>query len=132
MKGNMTTDQKIIMYGRPMCPMVPPVEAILKSAEAHFEYIDIYQDDEARTRVREINHGNESVPTLVFPDGSTLTEPRPAILQRKLVALGYDLPSADLWKSYIAGQLRNPFAYIQLIALGLLLYAILEIIGVFN
>lgn len=128
----MNTDQKIIMYGRPMCPMVPPVEAILNSAEARFEYIDIYQDDAARNHVREINKGNESVPTLVFPDGSTLTEPRPADLQRKLVALGYDLPSADLWKSYLAGQLRNPFTYIRLIAFALLLYGLLQGLGILN
>ena len=36
-----------------------------------------------------INHGNASVPTLVFPDGSSLTEPKLDALSRKLDALGY-------------------------------------------
>jgi hypothetical protein len=46
--------------------------------------VDIRQDEAGRARVREINAGCESVPTLVFPDGSTLTEPSPHALNLKL------------------------------------------------
>jgi hypothetical protein len=53
----------------------------------------------------EINNGNASVPTLVFPDGSTLTEPSTAVLRQKLQSLGYAVPQPNLWQS-----LRdNPF-----------------------
>jgi len=86
-------EKKIILYGSPGCAAVPSVRNALERADADFEYIDIYETLEARERVREINHGYESVPTLVFPDGSTLTEPSAGELQAKLQSLGYEVRS---------------------------------------
>jgi mycoredoxin len=83
--------QKIILYGTPICPMVPPVRGMLERSQADFEYINIHQDSDGRERVRQINNGNESVPTLVFSDGSTLTEPSTEELKGKLEALGYQV-----------------------------------------
>jgi mycoredoxin len=60
------------------------VRSALDQAGIAYEYINIRQDEAGRARVREINAGCESVPTLVFPDGSTLTEPSPHALQQKL------------------------------------------------
>ncbi len=88
----MSHKQKIILFGHPMCPMVGPVMGMLARAKADYEYINIHRDEAARARVRAINHGNESVPTLVFPDGSTLTEPSSGQLQARLEALGYHVP----------------------------------------
>jgi len=65
---------------------------VLDQAGIEYEYVDIRQDAYARERVQSINHGYESVPTLVFPDGSTLTEPSSRELRAKLVALGNDPP----------------------------------------
>ena len=79
----------IMVYGHPTCPALGPVKGLLTHAKVPFDYIDIHQDSAAAARVRAINHGNESVPTLVFPDGSTLTEPTVAALQAKLESLGY-------------------------------------------
>lgn len=79
----------IVLYGHPACPNLGPVKGLLTHAKARFEYIDIHQDSVAAARVRAINNGNESVPTLVFPDGSTLTEPTVGELQSKLESLGY-------------------------------------------
>ena len=87
-----TTPAKIILYAHPTCPMLAPVWAMLKQSQVDFDYINIHQDDDARQRVREINNGYESVPTLVFPDGSTLTEPSAAKLRRKLRKAGYGVP----------------------------------------
>ena len=84
--------QKIILYGHPVCAMVYSVRGMLTRSGAEFEYVDIYQDAEGRTRVREINRGYESVPTLVFPDGGTLTEPSSGEINAKLQSLGYDVP----------------------------------------
>jgi len=53
--------------------------------------VDIHQNEAGRLRVQEINAGNESVPTLVFEDGSTLTEPSTKALLDHLEALGYEL-----------------------------------------
>ncbi|MCP5094185.1 MAG: hypothetical protein GY943_01395 [Chloroflexi bacterium] len=84
-------NKKITMYGTPTCPMVPPVKGMLKRANAEFEYINIMRDEEGRSHVRAINQGNESVPTLVFADGTTLTEPSSRELKEKLEANGYQL-----------------------------------------
>lgn len=80
---------EVIVYGNITCPMVAPVRGVLERAGVAFEYVDIGQDAEARQRVMAINQGNASVPTLVFADGSTLTEPSMGQLKRKLGQLGY-------------------------------------------
>ena len=80
--------EKIMFYGSPVCGMVPPVRSVLERSDASYEYVDISRDDVARQRVREINEGLESVPTLEFPDGDTLTEPSLRELEEKLAALG--------------------------------------------
>jgi mycoredoxin len=84
--------EKIMFYGSPVCGMVPQVRGILDRAGASYEYVDISRDDEARQRVREINEGLESVPTLEFPDGDTLTEPTLRELEGKLAVLGLEVP----------------------------------------
>lgn len=81
--------EKIVVYGHPACPAVPPVRAMLAHAKVAYEYINIRQDGQAAALVRTMNDGNESVPTLVFPDGSTLTEPSAGVLKRKLEVMGY-------------------------------------------
>ena len=86
-------EKKIVLYGTPACSMIPSVRNILQRADADYEYVDIYKVLEARERVREINHGYESVPTLVFPDDSTLTEPSAGDLKSKLESLGYEVQS---------------------------------------
>lgn len=94
-KGGLMAE-KIIVYGHPTCPMMPAVFGMLKQSQVEYDYINIHQDDEARVYVREVNNGYESVPTLRFPDGTTLTEPSPGQLRRKLVGLGYDVPRVAL------------------------------------
>lgn len=84
--------EKIIVYGTPICPMVPPVRGMLSQSDVDYDYIDISKDTGSRERVQQINSGNESVPTIEFPDGSTLTEPSLGELERKLKSLGYDVP----------------------------------------
>jgi len=83
------TDTPITLYGRPICPGLPPVRGLLGMAKVPYEYIDISRDPAGAARVRAINNGNESVPTLVFPDGSSLTEPSAGQLKVKLESLGY-------------------------------------------
>lgn len=91
--------EKIIMYGSPTCPQVRPCRGILKRAGAAFEYVDIFKDADGRATVRRINNGYESVPTLVFPDGSTLTEPSGGQLKKKLTALGLSTRKPKPWES---------------------------------
>jgi mycoredoxin len=65
------------------------VRGLLAQAKVPYTYTDITRDPAAAARVRAINSGNESVPTLVFPDGSSLTEPTVGQLKSKLESLGY-------------------------------------------
>ena len=120
-------DVLIKMYSRTNCPMDPPVRQMLKSANIPYEYIDIRHDEAANALVRQINRGNESVPTLVFPDGSTLTEPSPGSLYKRLNALGYVVPNAGLWPAYVRGVLTNPL-YLFLIVM--VIFALLRGFGV--
>lgn len=79
----------IILYGHPTCPGVGPVRAMLGQSKVDYIYVNIRQDPDAAAIVRAINNGNESVPTLVFPDDTTLTEPSVGELKQKLESLGY-------------------------------------------
>lgn len=92
---------KIKMYAHPYCPSVPAVTSILKGAKVDYDYINIHEDDEARELVRQINRGYESVPTLVFEDGSTLTEPSTGELKAKLQDMGYSVPLKNLMLAYL-------------------------------
>lgn len=112
----------IIVYGHPTCPALGPVKGLLTHSKVKFEYIDIHQDNVAAARVRAINNGNESVPTLVFPDGSTLTEPTVGELQSKLESLGYKVGLV----AWVVGNIW----FIFFIVAGVLI-AILRFLGVF-
>jgi mycoredoxin len=58
----------------------------MQSMQIVYEEIDISRDDGAAERVMELNRGYRSVPTILFPDGSHLTEPRTDVLKQKLDA----------------------------------------------
>ena len=92
--------ERIILYGTPSCLMVLPVSGILRRASAPFVYIDISKDSSAKEKVRGINNGNESVPTLLFPDESTLTEPSRSELKAKLREYGYEDPGGTVWDAW--------------------------------
>ena len=79
----------IILYGHATCPNVGPIKGLLKLSKVDFSYVDIHKDEAGLTAVLSINDGYASVPTLVFPDGSTLTEPSTAVLKAKLAQFGY-------------------------------------------
>lgn len=56
----------------------------MKSMQVGYKEVDITKDDEAAATVMRLNRGFRSVPTIVFPDGSHLTEPNQRILTEKL------------------------------------------------
>ncbi len=114
---------KIILYGTPTCGLLPPVRSQLRRAHAPFDYVDITFDGPANARVREINGGNASVPTLVFPDGTTLTEPSEAELTEALARQGYAHIERATWQQTMLTSLENPLVRlfgVILLASGLL------------
>ena len=80
----MTTNDPIILYASNFCSHSWAVERFITQNEIPVEIIRIDQDMEARERLVEINNGYASVPTLVFPDGSHLTEPSLGQIRAKL------------------------------------------------
>ncbi|MCL2281640.1 MAG: NrdH-redoxin [Dehalococcoidia bacterium] len=77
----------IKIYGTAWCPDCILAKQILKQHSVIYEWIDISGNHEAAVYVEKINNGNRSVPTIVFPDGSILTEPSKAVLEKKLETL---------------------------------------------
>jgi mycoredoxin len=75
---------KTIIYGTAWCYATKRARTVFDQNQIPYEYIDIDYDMEARKYVETVNHGYRSVPTIVFPDGSILTEPSNADLNRKL------------------------------------------------
>lgn len=55
-------------------------KAVLDRAGADYEQIDIDSDPAAADVVVAINGGYRTVPTIIFPDGRVLVEPRPSEL----------------------------------------------------
>jgi mycoredoxin len=51
-----------------------------------YDWRDIDKDVKAREYVTQVNHGNRSVPTIVFADGSILVEPSDVELEKRLHA----------------------------------------------
>ncbi len=76
--------QPLIVYGTPWCPDCRRSKQFLGEHRVPYEYIDIEDDPAAQAVVMNINHGNRSVPTIVFPDGASLTEPSNEQLAQKL------------------------------------------------
>lgn len=85
----MKENNQILFYGTRWCFDCRRARRIFDANSIPYEYIDIDSDFTGRRFVEETNHGNRSVPTIVFPDGSILVEPSDEDLKEKL-GLGID------------------------------------------
>ena len=74
----------ITVYGAYWCPDCRRSKRFLSEHQIAYDWIDIEQDDEARTYVEKLNHGKRIIPTITFGDGSFLVEPSNAELAQKL------------------------------------------------
>ncbi len=79
-----TTPAEIIFYGVSWCGDCRRARRVFAEQAVPFVDIDIDQDAKAEAFVKQLNRGNRSVPTIIFPDASTLTEPDSAALTTKL------------------------------------------------
>lgn len=74
----------IRFYSTSWCGDCHMARYVLEEQGVQFKEIDIDRDSKAADFVRSVNRGMRSVPTIVFPDGSMLTEPSAAELAAKL------------------------------------------------
>ncbi|MEI6649798.1 MAG: glutaredoxin domain-containing protein [Actinomycetes bacterium] len=75
------------MYSALWCGDCRRSKKFLDSKNVAYNYIDIELDEAASDKVIAINGGFRSIPVIVFPDGTHMTEPSDIDLEAKLVAL---------------------------------------------
>jgi mycoredoxin len=80
----MSAADMIVLYGTAWCGGSRRCRLLLDRWNIPYQWIDIDRDEKAAKFVESMNNGHRSVPTLVWPDGSKLTEPSDAELSKKL------------------------------------------------
>jgi mycoredoxin len=75
------------MYSTPWCGYCHRLKSQLDREGIAFEVVDIEQDPAAADLVMAANGGNQTVPTLVYSDGSAQTNPSLAQVKAKLATL---------------------------------------------
>jgi mycoredoxin len=84
---NQTNGAPIVMYTTEWCPDCWRAKQVMGSMKVNYKEINISEDEDAIELVVRLNNGNRSVPTIIFPDGSVLTEPSTGVLMQKLRTL---------------------------------------------
>ncbi|SDT23621.1 mycoredoxin [Actinopolymorpha singaporensis] len=77
----------ITMYSTPWCGYCRRLKGQLERAGIAYTEVDIEHQPDAAELVMKVNGGNQTVPTVVFPDGSALTNPSLAQVQERLAAV---------------------------------------------
>ena len=77
-------DDVIKVYGASWCPDCRRAKRFLGDQRISFEWHDIEVDPDGVRTVQERNDGNNIIPTIVFPDGSHLSEPSNEELAEKI------------------------------------------------
>ncbi len=78
---------ELTVYGGEWCGDCRRSKRFLVTNNIKYNYIDIETDPAASDKVIEINGGMRSIPVIIFPDGTHLTEPSDIALKAKLEEL---------------------------------------------
>ena len=74
------------IYSTQWCGYCHRLMKQLDREDVAYEVVDIEHDPAAATLVMAVNEGRQTVPTVVFPDGSALTNPSVAEVKAALAA----------------------------------------------
>jgi mycoredoxin len=74
----------LTMYTTPWCAFCKRLKRQLAADGVEMTEIDIEQDPAAADYVMSVNGGFQTVPTVVFPDGSALTNPSAMTVKERL------------------------------------------------
>jgi mycoredoxin len=77
---------QLTMYTTSWCGYCFRLKTALKSEGVSWTEVDIEGDPEAADFVMSVNGGNQTVPTVKFADGTTLTNPSAKAIKAKLAA----------------------------------------------
>lgn len=78
------TTQEIAVYGANWCSDCHRTKQYLLDHKIPFTWVDTDANPEAETLVRQKNNGKRVIPTVVFEDGSCLSEPSNEELAEKI------------------------------------------------
>lgn len=76
----------ITMYSTTWCGYCRRLKTQLDSEGIAYREVNIEEDAESAAFVESVNGGNQTVPTVLFPDGSTATNPSLAEVRTRLSA----------------------------------------------
>ena len=74
---------QIVMYTTEWCPDCRRAKFFFKRKKIDVLNVDVNADKKAEEFVKELNNGNRSVPTIIYPDGSMMVEPSTEDLEAK-------------------------------------------------
>ncbi|MFS3128506.1 mycoredoxin [Nocardioides sp. Bht2] len=77
----------VTMYSTPWCGYCHRLKSQMDREGISYEVVDIEQVPEAALIVEQANNGNQTVPTLVYSDGTAQTNPSLAAVKEKLASL---------------------------------------------
>jgi mycoredoxin len=74
----------VTMFSTTWCGYCRRLKSQMEREGVAYTEIDIEKQPEAAAFVEEVNGGNQTVPTVLFPDGSALTNPSLAAVRARL------------------------------------------------
>ena len=81
-----TDNAPVTMYSTTWCGYCRRLKTQMDSEGISYVEVNIEEDPEAAAFVEQANGGNQTVPTLLFPDGSTATNPSLAEVRERLAS----------------------------------------------
>jgi mycoredoxin len=76
--------QPLTMYTTTWCAFCKRLKSQLAREGIEISEVNIEEDPAAADYVMSVNGGNQTVPTVVFPDGSAMTNPSAAQVRQRL------------------------------------------------
>jgi mycoredoxin len=78
--------ETVTMYSTVWCGYCRRLKSQMDREGISYVEVDIEHDEAAADVVMKVNGGNQTVPTVVFPDGTAATNPSVAEVRRRLAA----------------------------------------------
>jgi mycoredoxin len=96
----MSDQQTVKFYGAMWCGDTRRARAWMDKFKVSYDWIDVDKNKEGEEYVKSVNNGFRSIPTLLFPDGSTLVEPSSKKLEDHVRALGLPITEPPAASEY--------------------------------
>lgn len=77
----------LTLYTTTWCPYCTRLKKLLDEKEISYVEVDVEEDAEAAAFVESVNDGNRVVPTALYSDGTTATNPPASKVRAKLAEL---------------------------------------------